>query len=109
MPATQKKWDPRNLTERMELALLALSCSEDTLQTRLQAASIHLSALQTNEFPEAVQNEFEQIFVHLTRTEKTSAQGLLKDSISDMSSDEAHKLIERIVHFCADTWKCLGS
>lgn len=105
----KKEWDPRNLTERMTNALDTLATSTESLQKRLEYAAKQLDALDYKEFPEPVQREFQQIFVLLTNTKTRSTRGTLADTTAEMSDDDAKELIERIVHFCVQTWELLGT
>lgn len=104
----KKEWDPRNLTERMTLALESLGTGTESLQIRLKNAALQLMPLDHKEFPEPVQREFQQIFSLLT-SKSNSERGSLADTLAEMSDEDAKELIIRIIQFCIKTWELLGT
>lgn len=106
---TKKNWDPKNLTERMRLALVALSGSSNSMQKRIELCVFQLLPLRAEDFPEEMQSEFEYIVNFLSASGSPSSGGSLREVTKALTDEDAKEVIERIVDLCVSTWELLGN
>jgi hypothetical protein len=84
--------------EKFYAAVLILAGSQGTVQERLaDAFTGQLIRLETNDLPEELRGDFEQLERRLTSAEPTGGEGSVDASVQSLSDEEAAHLAEQIV------------
>lgn len=71
--------------------------SANNINKRIEYAFAHLSTLKTDEFPEELQEHFEELKKELTKVEGSGNEGGVAATIKCMSDEELEKIAEKIL------------
>jgi hypothetical protein len=82
--------------ERVDNAIATL-IGDGPLRERLESAAITLDALEPDEFPEALQEEFEMIMHTLTGDQRNDRNGAIKDTVSSYTNRVASSTASAIL------------
>lgn len=89
--------DKHTTWERLFSAVKGLAASDRSIKDRLDGAILILSALKTEEFPEELQKDIEDMRKQLKQTKETLSNQTCSDIIKEMSNSECCEIAEKIV------------
>jgi hypothetical protein len=85
--------------EQFTDAVDSMATSPKSLQDRVADAYVHsLSQVKTEDVPEEIQAQFEELKRKLTRVEAVGDEGAIAASIRQLSTDEAITIAKGILH-----------
>lgn len=84
--------------EKLYVAVLNMATGEDSVQSRLFDAFLSFHTLKTEDFPEDLQERFNEIMNKLTEVKTpVGDEGIVKATLNKMSNMDARDLAEKIV------------
>jgi len=84
--------------EKLFSAVLSMAMGENNVQSRLYDAFLGFHTLKTEDFPEDLQKDFNEIMNKLTEVKtQTGNEGIVRATLNVMSDMDARNLAENIV------------